>query len=52
MEGIELGKYQLVFASAEKVFVKPFLLLIRKKKIYNIPSEYNIPSFHQTNYSE
>ena len=32
LEGIELGKYQLVFASAEKVFVKPFLLLIRKKK--------------------
>ena len=31
LEGIELGKYQLVFASAEKVFVKPFLLLIRKK---------------------
>ena len=27
-----MGKYQLVFASAEKVFVKPFLLLIRKKK--------------------
>lgn len=47
-----MGKYQLVFASAEKVFVKPFLLLIRKKKTkYNIPSEYNIPSFHQTNYS-
>ena len=32
LEGVELGKYQLVFASAEKVFVKPFLLLIRKKK--------------------
>ena len=32
LEGKELGKYQLVFASAEKVFVKPFLLLIRKKK--------------------
>ena len=44
LEDIECGKYQIVFASAENVLVKPFFFVNKKKKEKST-------LFHQTWYA-